>query len=79
MKRYEPPFEYQLQRMFSMLGIAEHQCAECRVFRLDGKPPLIHRTNCESSGTAQYYRDLEAGRPATHPTMTEGLPDDNTE
>lgn len=52
----EPSFAFQLQHALAVLGQAENQCHECGVFCADGGKPWLHKSNCESSGTAEKYR-----------------------
>lgn len=42
-------FEEQVQQAAASRGEAVNQCPECRAFRLDGKPPTVHRTGCTRS------------------------------
>lgn len=54
----EVPIAFQLQHALAELGQADNQCLECGSYRVDGMPPVLHRNTCESSGTAEYYRQM---------------------
>lgn len=56
----EPEFRFQLQHALAQIEQAVNQCAECGVYRVDGKPPQIHHSTCESSGTAERTRRMSA-------------------
>jgi len=73
----EPPIDFQLQHALAQLGQADNQCAECGVYRADGKPPLIHHTTCESSGTAENHRRMSTP-PEMPPWVHMGYSDNDT-
>lgn len=35
------------QQAFARIGEAENRCTGCGVYRLDGRPPILHREDCE--------------------------------
>ncbi len=71
------------QQRLSRTGEAANQCPACGVFRIDGHPPTVHRTDCglgpdgsqigplRTGGTAwrewRRERHTEPARPASTP------------
>jgi hypothetical protein len=47
------------QQDLSRRRAAHNQCPECGAFRLDGKPPIVHRTACSHGPSGLEYGVIE--------------------
>lgn len=57
----------QYQQAFARIGEAISQCPGCGVYRLDGRPPILHREDCPDQPdpaelAGMIYQDVELRR-----------------